>query len=475
MLNLPVYWYEGMFLRPQHFQAAERYWTEIVGQSSQIDAPYNYGFMELELSSDAIDRGEFGILRATFRMRDGTVWSLSSDQCPDRVSFKAALEQHSNVTILLAIPTLQSFRENVGTTEGDAAVRYARVEKMVVDENGGDPQEIELRRPAFRLMLSTSDTSGYELLEVGRVKRSGDGKSVGVLDETFFPPLLNIATWPHLREGILRSLHDQIAAKLELFGERVRQMGARLAIQDGREFEKVFFVHQLNEAYASLGVFVRSNGVHPLTVYHELARIMGQFSIFVPTERVCGEIKPYDHTDLAGCFRWIRDEIVRRMQVTDDPYQTSRFIGNASAGMEAFLFKDWLGERWKWYVGARSADVDTEKLTQLLVTTDEFVWKLASPSTIDMAWRGAARGLEFRALSQVPFPLPGNRRWVYFEVTKASGDVWDAVQQELALAIQFKRNAISGIEKLDGSKTIKLQGRAGVFSVEMGLFAVPTS
>ena len=37
MRNQPVYWYEGMFLRPQHFQAAERYWTEVNDVSEQLD------------------------------------------------------------------------------------------------------------------------------------------------------------------------------------------------------------------------------------------------------------------------------------------------------------------------------------------------------------------------------------------------------------------------------------------------------
>src|SRR5688572_28048231 len=29
MKNLPVHWSEGMFLRPHHFQAADRHWAEM--------------------------------------------------------------------------------------------------------------------------------------------------------------------------------------------------------------------------------------------------------------------------------------------------------------------------------------------------------------------------------------------------------------------------------------------------------------
>src|SRR6476469_8516675 len=43
MRNLPVFWHEGMFLRPQHFQAADRYWSELAEVSQQLDHPYYYG------------------------------------------------------------------------------------------------------------------------------------------------------------------------------------------------------------------------------------------------------------------------------------------------------------------------------------------------------------------------------------------------------------------------------------------------
>ena len=43
MHNLPVHWSEGLFLRPHHFQAADRYWTEAADLSEQWDHQYHYG------------------------------------------------------------------------------------------------------------------------------------------------------------------------------------------------------------------------------------------------------------------------------------------------------------------------------------------------------------------------------------------------------------------------------------------------
>jgi type VI secretion system protein ImpJ len=54
MWNLPVHWSEGMFLRPHHFQAAERYWTEVHEQSGKWDHHFNYGLRSIELNRDAL-------------------------------------------------------------------------------------------------------------------------------------------------------------------------------------------------------------------------------------------------------------------------------------------------------------------------------------------------------------------------------------------------------------------------------------
>ena len=59
MQHLPVYWYEGLFLRPQHFQALERSWTEWNQTAHQWDFPFHYGLRALEFSSEATRQRPF--------------------------------------------------------------------------------------------------------------------------------------------------------------------------------------------------------------------------------------------------------------------------------------------------------------------------------------------------------------------------------------------------------------------------------
>ena len=61
MHNLPVHWHEGLFLRPHHLQAAERWYGETLTTSERYDHTYNYGVSRLEINEEAVANGQFQI------------------------------------------------------------------------------------------------------------------------------------------------------------------------------------------------------------------------------------------------------------------------------------------------------------------------------------------------------------------------------------------------------------------------------
>ena len=73
MRNPAVNWAEGMFLRPQHFQAADRHWNELTSLGVNYFSPYLYGLQRVTISAEALANGslELGSLRA--RWKDGTI------------------------------------------------------------------------------------------------------------------------------------------------------------------------------------------------------------------------------------------------------------------------------------------------------------------------------------------------------------------------------------------------------------------
>ena len=175
MHNLPIHWSEGMFLRPQHFQAADRYRDELTALNLQWSNAYSYGLRRLEINREALGNSQFQVTLCQARLRDGTVVALEGAGQLPRIDLKSAFEKQSQVTILLAVPKSVLGRTNVvreGNTS-DGLSRYSERVLAVQDEsNGGDEQSIEFLTLNAKLLTSLDDASGYETLPIARVKRA---------------------------------------------------------------------------------------------------------------------------------------------------------------------------------------------------------------------------------------------------------------------------------------------------------------
>ena len=73
MRHLPVHWSEGLFLRPHHFQALERSWSEQSSASTFASDPCSYGVVSVEIDSTALANRQIQLRSCRARMRDGTI------------------------------------------------------------------------------------------------------------------------------------------------------------------------------------------------------------------------------------------------------------------------------------------------------------------------------------------------------------------------------------------------------------------
>src|SRR5689334_13173309 len=128
MTQQAVHWHEGMFLRPQHFQAAERHVRHWTGLHSRLDQHYNWGLRKVAVDLDALANNRIQLSQLEARFRDGTLVALPGDVRLTDCDLRAAFEKESIVTIYLGLPILQTSRANINTPATTAASRY------VVDE-----------------------------------------------------------------------------------------------------------------------------------------------------------------------------------------------------------------------------------------------------------------------------------------------------------------------------------------------------
>ncbi len=167
-----VHWYEGMFLKPHHFQAADRYMRERIRESEDWLHPHDWGLRSVDLDADAIGNFLVVLRGCQARFKDGTTVTIPDEVTIDPLELRSALANKPEVTLFLAVPTIQAGRENVTQARTGDGPRYFLSSIESADENtGGDEEPLEFRNIHVRLLLSDLDTTGYEVLPIARISR----------------------------------------------------------------------------------------------------------------------------------------------------------------------------------------------------------------------------------------------------------------------------------------------------------------
>jgi type VI secretion system protein ImpJ len=487
MRNSPVHWHEGLFLRPHHFQAADRYWAEMVQTSEQWDHPYSYGLLAIDFSREALGNHQFEVRQLKARMRDGTLVMLEFGQEPDRLDLKSelssvgkaladlneAFEKEPVVRVFLGVPKLKLGRQNInGGDDATTPTRYLPMRLSLPDEHtGSNEQELELRQLNAKLLLSTQDLSGYELLPIAQVKRASAGAARPELDASYIPPVISIDAWQGLGRDIVRAIFDMIGQKIEVLSQQIASRNIGLDSRNPGDLERILMLSRLNAASNALSILGFAQGIHPLVAYTELCRICGDLSIFAKDRRA-EPVPPYDHDNLAGIFKEIQLRIERLLNaVRDYEYEQRPFIG-VGMGMQVTLEPRWFNSDWQWYIGVNKGDLTTQECSDLL--SGQLDWKLGSSRQVEILFRQRAPGLELRPLDRPIRALPTQSDWLYYEVSKSEGPAWRDVQSTQTLAMRLKDSLITNLDRLQGERQLVINNRGRNHPLQFALFAVPT-
>lgn len=474
MRYLPVNWSEGMFLRPQHFQAAERYWSELIATNGRWDQSYGYGLRAIELSDEAIAHHQIEVVKCHARLRDGTLVALAPGQEPDRVDLKSALQDESHVLVYLGVPKLALGRANVRDPSVAEDCRYVRRGQAVQDEvRGGRDQEIEFRELDVRVLLSTQELSGYETLPIARIKRTGEAEAKPQLDEEYIPPLLAIDAWPPLGLDIVRAIYDLIGEKIDVLSQRVVDRGITLTSQEPGDLDDLFMLIMCNGAYGLLRCLAFASGVHPFTAYAELCRIVSQLSIFHPTRRP-PEIPYYDHDDLGRIFRWMKQQIQLLLHQGDRLAYEQRFFIGTERGMQVAIEPKWLSAGWNWFVGVNAGSLSDRDCRDLL-KPGKLDWKIGSSQQVDLIFKRGLPGVELVELAKAPRALPSRHGWIYYEVNRdKENPAWKDVLATQTLAMRLTERLIVNFENLQGQRNLEVATNGKRNVLQFALFAVPS-
>jgi len=440
--------------------------------ASGFDAlrPFSWGFVTLQVAEEPLENFTLRLDSCSARMKDGTWVQIPTNTRVEPFNFQEQLEgaEGGQIDIYLGIPQMQEVRPNSVSLERpdevDGTPRFEPHPIMRRDENSGkNPQMVYIRRIRGRLFVEGEDMTGYEVLRVGRVRRSDRPGALPELDTLGAGPLLAVQANAGI-SSLIRSLTDQIEAKDEILAKEAREH--RMMFTDGvaANTEHLLKVHVLNEVRAQMKALMQCPLLHPYDVFVLAARLVGHLSIF-HDELVPGALPLYDHDRPGETLEPLRKRIVFLLDALRPvAYVERKFARKPDArgkdGLEAELDRSWIDQSLEMFVALESDEMDINELEKFLY--NKLNMKLASPSRAPRIANIAVRGLRLEIKSVPPGTLPRRQALHYFKINKTMGadrtDYWLECEQERGIRVSIQEGQLAALEQFKPALFVILKG-----------------
>jgi type VI secretion system protein ImpJ len=440
----PIFWGQGMFLQPQHFQQQDGYHEARVRRYLHWLAPFAWGVKSLVIREAALQNFMCDIERCELVTWDGTLVCFQGDVGPSNAtlrprSFEDALDAGGRpLGVYLGLKRLQWEERNLSEPEGhlprgEGARRFRLQAAEVPDLLAAEGQRCAVHYLLYELrLLFDSDaavqTHDYELIKIAELLRAAEGQGA-VLSKRYIPPCLSIYASPVLT-GLLRELRDLLTAKGREPREYKRQQLAHTIEMGSRDTVYLLMMQMVNRYIPLFHHYLEVEETHPCPMYALLRQMIGEFSTFSEAIEVLGGPLPaYRHDQLWECFdAAIRVAKELLSEFTKGPEYVVPLVFDG-AYFAASLDKRFFEGKNHYYLSIK-VDLPPREIERLLTDTG----KVGSREEMEVLRQRALPGLDVRYLEAPPEELPRRTHCNYFEIDHR-GPRWRGIEQRQNIAI----------------------------------------
>ncbi len=445
--NRPIFWYQGLFLQPQHLQLADLHARSHLQPLMESGLPYFWGAGRLDLSDGGLANGVISVNSVSLVFRDGTfvdvpgngvikprsfaeAWTETDRPFRCHIGLKRLSEVEPNVSVVADFDQVGGVKTRLAASSESEEIR---------DIYGdGPPAQFKSLRYVLRIFFESEleHLDDYELMPLAELEREGDTVR---LSERFSPPCYTLSGGPVILR-MLRDIRDEITG-------RARQLEG---YKSPRELQKTEFdasymlyllaLRSLNRYVPQLVHLTETPQVHPWQAYGLLRQLVGELSSFSERVNMLGEgegkaaVPAYDHTDLGRCFSAVR-QLLRLLlnELTIGPELLVRLEHREADGYYAAdIPRDFFSSRNRYYFVLRSDSAGEPALV------DEFLHesKIGASAYVPQLIARALPGIELIHLKEPPQGLPRRANSVYFRCEQF-GDQWEHVESKGDIAMHW--------------------------------------
>lgn len=442
MENKPVFWHQGLFLQPQHFQLSDQNQQARLYPYQNYQQPHFWGVCQIQMLASSLGHRTCEIESGEFIFPDGTFVSVPGNAIVSPRSFEDEwVDPEKPFTIYLAIHKQSQYDDNVTVLNDlsdhqDVTTRYVStvnpetIKDMYVQ--GGDAQ-VKFLHHVLKIVFDNEkeEMNDYDLIPISQVVRDGDAI---IYNQQYLPPSVTIASSPELLR-IVKEVRDEITGRAMQLSAYKAPVHAKSGF-DANLLRYKMALQSLSRFVPRLFHITESAMVHPWMVYGVLRELVGEISTFTDRLTLLGEtsdgerlLPGYDHSDLGGCFYSASDVISQLLnEITIGPQYLveMKFDGVAFA---ADVPTQFFTEHVDFYLIVNTVS-DFEASEKSLLTAA----KLTSRDTVEVLQERSLPGVGMVYMSSVPPGLPRRPNSYYLRLD-IHDDQWSSVVRQENVAL----------------------------------------
>jgi len=409
--NNKVLWSEGLFLQPHHFQQQDRYFERYIESRSEALVPYGWGFSEIDIDSDLLKLGKFGLRRAVGVFPDGTPLRLPDDDpLPRAIDI---LPTTRNELVYLGLPVRLADVPDVDRSgsNGEALSRHELREWDARDLSSvsGESATLEVGSLRTRLLLASERTDAYACIPLALIAERRNDAQV-VLDDSFIPTVLRVQAASRLAAFTAR-----LAGKLHQQGEALAGRAAATARGAAAQIEDYLTLQVINRYDPVVAHFKESGAHHPETLYRLCLELAGELATFATAAKRPPVLPAYQHHRLRESFEPLMTAIDAELSVFREPNAVRIPIEPREFGISVATVADAALFSTAVFVLAAKADVPAEDLRRRFPNQ----LKIGPPEKIGNLVTLALAGVPVSAMPVAPRQIPFHAGYAYFELDQS--------------------------------------------------------
>lgn len=443
----PIYWHQGLFLQPQHFQLNDMHARFRLRPFLETGLPYFWGIGKLQISESALAKGVFDVQMAHLLFRDGACTYL---EFPGNTVIKARSfesvwkDRNKPFRIYFALKKLSLVESNVvvvqnlqeGAEINTRCLSTNDTEEIPDLHTGGPCAEIKTLQFVVRVLWESEldKFPDYETMPVAQLEYGGEDIR---LSGHFIPPCYAISGAPVLYNTI-KEIYNNISARAHQLEQYKNPREIRRSEFDMTHMSSLLALRTLNRYTALLHHYLELPQSHPWHIYGILRQLIGELSSFSDYCNMLGEFKDgqrslptYDHTDLGLCLLMAQNLILQLLNEISVGPELSALFTLRDNHFYADLQASFFNPRHRYYLILRSEINPSIFMDSFLASA-----KLATVIDLPMCVRCALPGIEFSHAPVTPQGLPHRAYSFYFRLETTS-QAWRQVEQDNNLALDW--------------------------------------